>query len=388
MSYFGGPAWTLDTQSNQYYLHLFLSDQPDLNWRNPAVQRQFEEILRFWLDRGVDGFRVDVAQGMVKDKLLRSNPTLGRWDQWSTRSEQWAAFDHIHDVLQPESRELFARWKEVCSDHDAVLIGETSVGKVEDLASLLQGDGLDFGFWLEPLHRSWGASAIRAVLQDPLDQLERAGSIAWQSSSLDEPRAASRFGGGREGQERALALAVLLFCLPGLPFLYQGEELGLVDGVVGTGQRADPVGDEVNPGRDGSRTPMPWEPGPTFGFSSTGETWLPHGGRVDSDTASFQKGVAGSWLERYRSLVRLRLDCTELRSDAVEWLEATPPDTIAFRRGGILVVLNLGHRSQLFDLVGSVLFNTHEGMDKADGVVSLEPAQAIVMRESDVGARR
>lgn len=379
VSYFGGPAWTLDPQSGQYYLHLFLPDQPDLNWRNPAVREEFDRVLRFWLDRGVDGFRVDVAQGLVVDRQLRSNPQLRPLDQSMNRIEQWQTFDHVYDIAQPESHEVFDAWRALCADHEAVLIGETSVGTAGELGALLSGAGLDVGFWLRPAQIGWDAEQIRDALTAPLRETPDPRAVAWAASTLDEKRPATRFGSGELGRQRALALSTLLFFLPGLPFLYQGEELGLIDGLVAASQRADPVGYEVTDSRDGCRTPMPWAPGPSFGFSSSAETWLPMGGRNDSDTASYQRGRSGSWFERYRTLIELRRSTPELRGVDVDPWDLGTDELIAFRRADLAVVANLGGTPISVELSGDVLYNTHDTLDTtADGIV-LQEAQAIVV---------
>lgn len=125
VGYFGGPTWTLEPQSGQYYMHLFLPEQPDLNWRNPAVRAEFERILRFWLERGVDGFRIDVAQALIKDNDFRSNPELHPVGPDAERWEQWNAFDHQHDILQPEALAIYQSWNNIAAEYDALLLGET-----------------------------------------------------------------------------------------------------------------------------------------------------------------------------------------------------------------------------------------------------------------------
>lgn len=380
VSYFGGPAWTFDEASGQYFLHLFLPSQPDLNWRNPAVHSEFEHILRFWLERGVAGFRIDVAQGLVKDAELRSNPQRHRFDPAADRQEQWDAFDHLHDVAQPETLAIFESWRGICAGYDAVLVGETHVDTARELAALVPGTGLDVGFWFGLMQVDWDPEALRVALRDPLTAMPDPRSVGWVASSLDEVRAASRLGGGDIGRRRSLALTTLLFCLPGVPFLYQGEELGLLQGFVPPDRRADPVGSDFSLSRDGCRTPIPWEPGPAFGFSSTVDTWLPDGGRTEADTASVQRGVSGSWFERYRALIQLRRNTPELRHGTVEWFDPPDPDIIGFRRGPFCVLLNAGHRPIEIRQRGSVQFDTHQSLVSSGDLVTLEPDQAVITR--------
>ncbi len=342
VGYFGGPAWTLDEASGQYYLHLFLPEQPDLNWRNPAVGDEFEQILRFWLDRDVDGFRIDVAQALVKDEQLRSNMQLAEWDPTAERWTQWSCFRHDHDILQPETVDIFRRWNRVCGEHDALLLGETyDLLKLDELDALLRGgDALHIGFWFGAMHTGWHADEIREVFDLPITRI-RAG-LGWAQNSHDEPRSVSRFGGGDVGRRRALALAVLILGLPGVPFLYQGEELGLENGYVPLEDKLDPVGgDDPRLGRDGARTPMPWEPGSQFGFTTGGETWLPFGGRTAVDTVEVQRTDETSMLNEYRRLLAVRRTIPEIAGEGFEWLELGP-DCVAFARGNIVFAANVG----------------------------------------------
>lgn len=385
VSYFGGPAWTFDPARGQYYLHLFLPQQPDLNWRNPAVHREFERILRFWLDRRVDGFRIDVAQGLVKDRLLRSNPERRPLRPGDDRGQQWDAFDHRHDVTQPETQDVFAAWRSLCAGYDAVLVGETSVAAPAGLAELLPGTGLHLGFWLPPARLGWDPPALRLALTAPLAAVPDPETIAWAASTLDEHRPATRFGGGDLGRRRALALSTLLFFLPGVPFLYQGEELGLVDGAVPPEAEADPVAHDPSGGRDGARTPMPWRPGTAFGFSGSARTWLPTGGRDEADTVLRQRGRPSSPLERYRALIRLRRELRPRRVGPVEVVDLGTDDVLAFRRAGLVAAANLGSHPVEVPLAGRVLFDTHDrlaGAPAGPSPLRLADAQAVVLDEA------
>ena len=379
VSYFGGPAWTLDETTGRYHLHLFLPEQPDLDWRNPEVAREFDAILEFWLDRGVDGFRFDVAQAMVKDEQLRSNPQVAPWDPGDSRLDQWAAFEHRHDILQPETLDLvFRRWRELVDDREVLLLGETYVPEADQLARLLRGDGLHVGFWFDPMHIEWSARALRRTLRAPLEAVADPRSIAWAGASHDEVRPPTRFGGGDRGRARSLALSTLLMTLPGLPFLYQGEELGLLEGDIGDHAHADPL---ASANRDGCRTPMPWEPGPSFGFSSTADTWLPDGGRRETDTVAWQRDHLDSWLQRYRELVAVRHREADLRSDDVTWLDLGP-DIVAFARGGLRVMVNAG-TSVAAGVVGGEIVYSSAG--RATGPVAdpdLRPDEAVVVRDA------
>ncbi len=397
VSYFGGPAWTFDPASNQYYLHLFLPEQPDLDWANPAVADAFDDVLRFWLDRGIDGFRIDVAQAMGKDGQLRSNPQIGPWDDTAPRWQQWDAFDHRHDILQPSTLDIFRRWNKVVEPYDALLLGETYVFDAGDLARLLPGEGLHVGFWFELMHVGWSAQDVRNAIAAPLERVADRRSIGWALASHDEQRPPTRFApaaddtqtgeGSRDGADlgrrRALALTTLLFGLPGLPVLYQGEELGLVDGEVSDERRADPVGADVTLSRDGCRTPMPWDRGPGHGFSTATDTWLPMGGRTDDDSAAAQRDDPTSSFSAYRALVKARRETPELLEPDLSWLDRdgeTWPHVVAYERGSVVVAANIGSEPiELTGIDGTIVFST-AGRSGEFVDPTLEPADAVIVR--------
>lgn len=374
VGYFGGPTWTLDEASGQYYLHLFLPEQPDLNWRNPAVLDEFDAILRFWLERGVDGFRIDVAQALVKDAQLRSNPQIGPSDDSMFRWEQWNAFEHEHDILQPESLAIYQRWNAIAAEYDAMLLGETyDLVMLDKLDRLLSGgDAIHVGFWFGAMHMGWNASEIRATFNLPLSEISA--GLGWAQNSHDEHRSVTRFGGGDVGRRRALALTVLLLGLPGLPFLYQGEELGLESGVLPPEAKLDPIGgSDPNAGRDGTRTPMPWSTGPGMGFSTV-EPWLPMGGRVNADTVELQRNDESSSLHVHRTLLGLRRDLSEIAGTPLEWLEADD-QLVAYRRGEIIFVANISDEAIPIPVNGTVLFRSGDELS-----TSLGADEAMILR--------
>lgn len=385
---FGGSAWTFDDATGQYYLHLFLPEQPDLNWANPEVLAEFDDTLQFWLDRGVDGFRIDVAHALAKDPQYRSNPELYPWDPTSDRWQQWNGFEHRHDVLQPGVLDVYRRWRAITESHGALLLGETYVLDPGDLGFLLPGDGLDAGFWFGLMHVDWDPVALRQAIQGPLDAGGPA-VVGWAIASHDEPRPVTRFGGGELGRARALALSTLLFGLPGLPFLFQGEELGLPDGEVPAELKQDPIGSS----RDGCRTPMPWVPGaPNLGFSS-GTPWLPMGARTDADTAVVQARTDDAPFASYRRLIAWRKRQPDLSGAAVEWLDSSS-DVLAYRRGSIVVAANLGTSGasvavpsgQLSFTAGTATLAARSSAGQAPdgGELLLGPTSAAAMEVTDV----
>ena len=406
VGYFGGPAWTLEPSSGQYYLHLFLPTQPDLNWRNPAVVEEWDRILEFWLEQGVDGFRVDVAGGLVKDAQLRSNPQMLPIPPNANRWEQWDCFEHLYDVFQPESQDVFRRWRAICDRYGAFLHGETYHLDPRGMEGLLPPDGMHSGYWFAPMHIDWTPDAVRRTLHGPSEGL--ADRLLWAMSSHDMPRAPTRFaprdakGAPQEGARawgaaRTLAFNVLAAFLPGTLVLYQGEELGLADGEVAPADKLDPVGPEgeVSAGRDGCRTPMPWAAGPHNGFSDV-EPWLRSAQRPHHETASVQAGDARSWLSAYRGLLlaqRAVRGALADRTAPLEWIDADASAVIAYRRGPVTVAANVGEAPVEFSAPDgtTVLYDSEAACphpcrgDAApaenggqDGIFRLAPASAIV----------
>jgi alpha-glucosidase len=344
MSHFGGPAWTLDEASGQYWCHLFLPEQPDLNWRDDEVRAAFDDILRFWLGRGVDGFRIDVAHSLVKDVRfpdLPVSPDLAALEEEEGPVEvlEHRHLDHVHDVDQPEVLDVYRRWRPIADEHDALLLGEVYLLDADRLDRYVAGDdGLNATFWFAPLHVDWDVDALRETLVEGA-RLPH-GSVSWIQGSHDRTRAATRFGGGERGRARALALATLLMGLPGVPFVYMGEEIGMTDGEVPPSRAQDPIAvraGDLARSRDGCRTPMLWEPGPGWGFTAADDAWLPFGDRDDADTVAAQRADARSTLHRYRALVRWRAGAADLPPAPLRWLVDDGP-VIAYARGGDVVV--------------------------------------------------
>jgi alpha-glucosidase len=393
VSHFGGPAWTFDEVTQQYYMHLFLPEQPDLNWAEPRVHAAFEEILHTWFSRGVDGVRIDVAHSLVEDQEFRDNPLLpevvgGRPDS----TLMFDRFDHVHDQDQPGVVDIYREWNRVAAEHDALLLGEVFLLDPVELGRYVTDDALHAAFCFDTLKLPWDADAIRDTLRP---YVETSGdALAWPLSSHDDPHAATRFGGGELGARRALAYLTFLCGLPGNPFLFQGDELGLDDGELDAGDATDPISLR-NPGatgRDGVRTPMVWSPGPGFGFTS-GEPWLPFGrNRHDAVTAEAQLGDPGSNLERTRELLATRRGLPSLTDGSpTRWVTDTGA-VVAIERGGrVLVVLHVGDGDGDAGLVlpsGSrVAFRTDPSVEVIDDVLHL-PGDSAAIIELEPAADR
>jgi alpha-glucosidase len=389
VSHFGGPAWTLDEATGQYWCHLFLPEQPDLNWRNPEVAAEFDRVLRFWLDRGVSGFRIDVAHALVKHPDFPDLPEHPGHLDGPVETTEHERLDHIYDVDQPDVLDVYRRWRGIAEPYDALLVGEVYVLEMDRLVRYVdKQDGLHASFWFAPLHAPWEPRTLRKLLEAVVDSAP--GAFGLVQGSHDRSRSVSRFGGGALGRARALALQTLYTGLPGIPFVYQGEELGLEDAEIPPEASEDPIaarGADYANSRDRCRTPMPWAPGsPTWGFSDAERAWLPSGDRAAADTVEAQRDDPGSMLHRYRALIALRREREDLRRGAFSWLPGTG-DVLAYRRGELLVAANAGERAAWLPLPPggweAVFASDREREGRAVAErVSLEAAEAIVLARS------
>ena len=349
VSHFGGPAWTLDPKSGQYYCHLFLSEQPDLNWENDAVRAEFEEILRFWFKRGVDGFRIDVAHGLRKEPSFADNPSRRQILPTDGPTSAFGTFIHQYDLGQVSTVEIYRHWSAIANEYGGVLLGELGVWDAEQFAVFVaDGTALDVCFALEPGLTPWVLDRQLGVI---LGMSQHAGGgVAWEVSNHDQHRAVTRFGGGDLGLRRTLALSTMFVGLDGMFFAYQGEELGLEDGRVVPGGLEDPISvrnpEAPDEGRDGSRTAMPWTDASGNGFTTAPTAWIDAADRAPAETVSIQRAEPSSHLYHYRALVGLRKRYPQLWQDpliAVDH-ERFDPDShvVTIRRENSMVVANLG----------------------------------------------
>ncbi|MGH3712534.1 MAG: glycoside hydrolase family 13 protein [Micromonosporaceae bacterium] len=349
-SIFGGPAWTR-TPDGDWYLHLFADEQPDLNWDHPRVRAEFEAVLRFWLDRGVDGIRIDSAALLVKDPALPEVDGDGR--------HPYIDRDGVH--------EIYRSWRRIVDGYpgERVLVGEIWLPDRERFARYLRADELHTAFNFDFLCCPWDAAALRGCIDSTLAAHVPVGATAtWVLSNHDVTRHVTRYGradssfsftGRRDGvpvdlelgRRRARAALLLALALPGSVYLYQGEELGLWEVEdIPPQLRTDPMwhrSDQQDPGRDGCRVPLPWSGDrPPFGFSPDGATpWLPQPAAWADHTAEAQTGDPDSMLALYRAALRLRRAEPGLGDGAMTWLDA-PPGVLCFaREPGLTCVVNL-----------------------------------------------
>ena len=415
-SVFGGPAWSRVTEpdgsAGQWYLHLFDPTQPDLDWTNPEVREEFEAVLRFWLDRGVDGFRVDVAHGMVKA------PGLPDWDGTSfmiegahegtagsedgltgagNRGPMWDQ-EGVHDI--------YRSWHAVLAEYpgDRALVAEAWVEPVTRLARYVRPGEMQQAFNFAFLTTLWSAPDLREVVASSLEANDDVGApTTWVLSNHDVVRHASRLGlavpGSKPngigsgdpqpdeelGLRRARAASLLMLALPGSAYLYQGEELGLPEATaLDDDERQDPTwwrSEYTERGRDGCRVPLPWAAGePAFGFSPTGRTWLTQPESFARYALDAQQGVAGSTYEVYRSALRLRREF-RLGSGSLAWVDGLPASAecsvLAFVNREVLVVPNFG--PGLVRLPADLtLLHASQDLPVADDGAVLGPADTTV----------
>jgi alpha-glucosidase len=381
-SVFGGPAWTRDQTTGQWYLHMFDSAQPDLDWGNREVHEEFLQILRFWLDRGVDGFRIDVAHALYKREDMLDDPEVGTLQGLHDS-------DHSHIWDRDEVLEVYREWRQVLDsyDGDRMLVGEVFLFDVPRVARYVGPDRLHQAFNFTVFKAPWDAAALREVLRKALSHFDPA---TWVLSNHDLTRHVTRYGGGDLGRRRGLAVTALLLALPGSTYLYQGEELGLEETEVPDAQRQDPVflrtGGEVA-GRDGCRTPMPWTAdAPAFGFT-TAQPWLPMPPESSTHNAQLQAADPSSVLASYRRLLARRREVVLGLPDDVVWLPA-PADVLAVRRGDLTVVLNTaGEPVELeVDGVPALVESTVDGASVDGGVVTVPAAATVWLRAPSAGS--
>jgi alpha-glucosidase len=399
MSHFGGPAWTWDEGKQQFYLHSFLKEQPDLNWRNPEVRAAIYAAMRFWLDRGVDGFRMDVLWLLIKDEFFRDNPPNPVYDGAQHDVKRVLP---VHNADQSETQEIVAEMRAVLDAYgptmgaanggsSRVLIGEIylplpKLVRYYGAVPQLSGANLPFNFHL--IQTRWAADAIADVIRS-YEALLPAG--AWPNYVLgnhDQPRLASRI-----GAQQARAAAMLLLTLRGTPTMYYGDELGMADVAIAPEQVRDPA-EKNEPGkgrgRDPERSPMLWVSAPNAGFTRPDATpWLPLEKGWETENAAAQSQRPKSMLVLYRKLLALRRQHDTLHSGAIADVEAEG-SVLRFRRVGLAdgestdfqVLLNLGMEVATVQCAaGTVVLTTlldGEG-SRVGGAVTIEGGEGLLI---------
>ncbi|MFI5273945.1 MAG: alpha-amylase family glycosyl hydrolase [Ktedonobacterales bacterium] len=380
---FGGGAWTLDPTTGQYYLHLFDRKQPDLNWRNPAVRQAIYDVMRFWFARGVDGFRIDVVSGMIKDELLRDNSPNPVWrpgdPPWQRQLRNFSANQpEVHDVLR-EMRAVADEFPE------RVLVGEAYLPMVDLMdyyGTALDECHLPFNFQL--LELPWNARTIGAAITAYEDALPPGAWPNWVLSNHDRSRVASRV-----GPQHARLAQMLLLTLRGTPTCYYGDEIGMADVPIPPERIVDPPG-LLDPAvsRDPARTPMQWDSSPCANFT-TGQPWLPLATNYPLVNVAAERADPRSVLALVRRLLALRRASAALALGSYRALAMPSADVLAYVREApgerLLVALNFGATPRMLDFTahglsatGTLRCSTH--LDREDNAERLD---ALALRAGE-----
>ena len=380
-SVFGGPAWKEDPERGDFYLHNFYEEQADLDWWSEDVRDAFDAILRFWTDRGIAGFRIDVAHGIVKDRDLRDNPPAGPED---SPVAQWLGQRVEFNMNRPEVHDVYRRWRSLLKDRGGVtpiMLGETWVHDIPTL-STFYGDGddeLQLAFNFPFVEFDLDPVRLAAVVAETETALPGEAWPVYFAGNHDLVRFPDRWAGG--DPQLARIVLMMLLTLRGTPILYYGDELAMRETVVPPEREVDPVAllrDPERPGRDGQRTPMPWSDADGAGFTAPGvEPWLPFGDLAVNVEA--QRADPGSTLCLVRDLVALRRSRADLTSGAYAQVDA-PAGSWAWRRGdGTAVALNFSGAPVAVALTGEVLIGTDRERDGVAFDGTLGPAEGVVL---------
>ena len=382
LSQFGGPAWTREARTGQYYLHSFLPEQPDLNWRNPEVRAAMCDVLHFWLDRGVDGFRVDVIWLLIKDAALRDNPPNPNYRPTEAGIHR---FLQVYSADQPETHDVIAEMRSVLDQYDErVLIGEIYL-PIERLVAYygqnLRGAQLPFNFQL--LHTAWTATTIGKLVADYEAALPSGGWPNWVLGNHDQPRIAARV-----GEAQARIAAMLLLTLRGTPTMYYGDELGIGTVAVPHDAVKDPW-EKNEPGlglgRDPSRTPFQWDPTSNAGFTS-GTPWLPVDASYKSRNEKVLRADPASILSLYRDLLATRRQHPALVRGTFRLLSVEGNALVYERKADnqrIVICLNFGDTEQPLPVEdfgrAIVLASTHPNRAGLDPKAVLRPNEGLAI---------
>ena len=393
-SIFGGPAWSRiveeDGNPGQWYLHLFDSTQADLNWNNNEVREDFEQTLRFWLDKGVDGFRIDVAHGLAKEEILvdhRNPEGLTRALRLDVsdmpRDERESLLADVPFFDREGVHEIYRAWRKIFDSYsgDRMSVAEAWVHPSSRAARYVRSDELHQIFNFDFLIAEWNAEFLKNAIVKTLGEVsEVSAPPTWVLCNHDSPRLVSRLGGGSLGARKARAMAMLTQALPGGIYIYQGEELGLEDADLPDKARQDPVffrTQGADKGRDGARVPLPWQKGTFFGFSA-GKPWLPMPESwIGLDVAS-QKETNESTLNLYRTSLRIRASHPALQkshsadlSQSIKWLKS-PSGILAFSRNpNFVLISNTTDQSCTYDIAGELLLASSPGVTYSHGTFTI-----------------
>lgn len=391
MAYFGGPSWTLDEKTGQYYLHQFLPEQPDLNWRNPEMKEAMFEAMRFWLRKGVDGFRIDVIWLLVEDGEFRDEPPNPAWKPGDIDRFRHL---HIYQEDQPETRQIVQEMRQVLDEFegDRMMVGEIYLpyDQLMPYYGTPEQPGCHLPFNFHLIFRglnNWTAENIRSIVEEYEASLPPWGSPNWVLGNHDQHRMASRI-----GHAQARVGAMMLFSLRGSPTWYYGDEIGMVDGVIPPDKIQDPAalrqmnaaGEHgLDPGRDPERTPMQWSGFAYAGFS-TREPWLPVNPDYLERNVETQDADAESMLTLVRTLLVVRKETKALLEGDYRSYKS-PEGVFAYLRGGeVLVALNFSGQPKTLGIPGGeIVVSTHlDRYGSVDNHLELRPNEGVIIKLS------
>lgn len=376
-SAFGGSAWEWDSRRRQFYLHSFLKEQPDLNWRNADVKKAVFEDVKFWLNKGVDGFRLDVANCYVKDINFRNNPF-----RFGPTPRPYDMQDHLFDRDRPETHDILKELRLVLDEFP----GRMSVGEVlvespgnPQLAGKYLGNGddeLHLALDFSSIYNKWSAAEFCRTMFSWYDSLPEKGWPALFVNNHDQIRSMSRYYKSKQSLSRAKVLAAMLLTLKGTPLLYYGEEIGMTNVKLKRKELCDPVGRKywpLHPGRDGERSPMQWNSGPNAGFSGN-KPWIRVNENYQSVNVEVQMKDPGSVYHFYRELISLRRDRSVLTEGGIQVLQDGKDGIFSYYRLGksgeerIVVFLNFTAKKKKIHTQEKgnwkIIFSTHKPLQE------------------------
>ena len=384
LSVFGGSGWEFDEKTGQYYFHQFFKEQPDVNWRNPVVRKAMLDVFKFWLDKGVDGFRLDVFSCYFKDGEFRSNPSklIG--------IRPYDRMVHLYDADRPEMIPLLREIRALLDSYsERYVVGETFIATIQKAAGYCGNDLLHAAFFFDDfLNGPWKANRFLRAIQAWEKALE---GKAWPNYVLnnhDVIRSATRYGQG-EDDERLKVAAALLLTLRGTPFLYYGEEIGMRESKFKKNEILDPVGLFYYPfykGRDGCRTPMQWDESTYAGFS-TATPWLPVHPDFSNRNVKQQEKDKGSLLAFYRKLLHLRKEHPALQRGDFEMGTSYPANTLVYFRcideEQIMIALNFDAKQKPLDLDCLCAQDCKLLLSSCEDVQSVTPGSSYILKGNE-----
>ncbi len=388
---FGGKAWEWDSIRGQYYLHSHLKEQPDLNWRSEGLRNAVYDDIKFWLDKGVDGFRLDVVNFLTKDDQLRNNPFV-----WGPNPRPYDMQDHLFDRNRPENHEIIRELRQLMDTYeDRMMVGEVYASTPDPaLSASYLGDGqneLHLAFDFSIIYKKkWHAKVFADYIKKMYEHLPTGAWPVITLSNHDQPRSRTRFGGGQESEDRVRVASAFALLVKGTPFLYYGEEIGMENGKIKKSQLKDPVGIKywpLHPGRDPERTPMLWSGDANAGFSKV-IPWLPLNKNWPEINVAKQRKTKGALLGFHQKIIAVRNSHPVLYSGDMDFIHDGAENYLAFVRKNdhekVYVYLNFSPRTLKIPLsMGQwrIIFSTHTNKTMMERPLELHGYEVIILQQ-------